>query len=174
MTHLELLLSDDTDTDMDTDVGLDDGTAVGLAPVTVVVADDHPLFRRGVARAVQRHPGLKLLAEAADGREALELIDALEPDVALLDHRMPGMTGVEVCAALHARETPPGTAVLLLSAFEDGAIVADAVRCGAAGYVGKTETLDGVCAAVEEVGRGGLAFTERTTAAFNGALRSIR
>jgi len=156
---------------------LTDGTAApteapdAFAPVTVLIADDHPLFRRGMARAVARHPGLRLVAEAQDGREALELIDALEPDVAVLDHRMPGLTGVEVCAALAAREDPPPTATLLLSAFEDGEVVADAVRCGAAGYVGKTEPQSVVCRAIEDVGRGGIAFTERTTAGFNRALR---
>ncbi len=143
----------------------------GPEPVTVLIADDHPLFRRGIARAVARQPGLKLVAEAQDGREALELIDALEPDIAVLDHRMPELTGVEVCAALGAREAPPPTALLLLSAFEDGEIVADAVRCGAAGYVGKSESQGTICRAIEEVGRGGIAFTERTTAGFNRALR---
>jgi DNA-binding NarL/FixJ family response regulator len=72
---------------------------------------------------------------------------------------------------LHSREETPGTAVLLLSAFEDGEIVADAVRCGAAGYLGKAESQARVCAAIEEVGRGGMAFTDRTTAGFNRALR---
>ncbi len=155
------------------DVAPDDGLAAALAdlePVTVLIADDHPLFRRGKARAITRAPGLRLVAEAADGREALELLEAIEPDVAVLDHRMPGLTGVEVCAALHARATPPATAVLLLSAFEDGSIVAEAVRCGAAGYVGKTESQGAICRAIEEVGRGGIAFTDRTAAGFNRAL----
>jgi two-component system nitrate/nitrite response regulator NarL len=140
-------------------------------PVTVVLADDHALFRRGMARAIERHPNLRLVAQAGDGREALELVEALQPDVAVLDHRMPHLTGVEVCARLHDAPEPPATAVLLLSAFEDGDIVADAVRCGAAGYVGKTESQRDVCRAIEDVGRGGLAFTERTTAGFNRATR---
>ncbi len=141
------------------------------APVTVVLADDHPLFRRSMARAIAGHPGLRLLAEAGDGHAALELVEALRPDVAVLDHRMPGLTGVEVCARLNDAAEPPATAVLLLSAFEDGEIVADAVRCGAAGYVGKTESRRQVCQAVVEVGRGGVAFTDRTVLGFNRATR---
>ena len=140
-------------------------------PLTVLVADDHPLFRGGIARAIARHPMLRLVAEAQDGAQAVELIDALEPDVAVLDHRMPAMTGVEVCALMHAREEPPGTALLLLSAFEDGEIVAAAVGAGAAGYVGKTASQAEICEAIEQVGRGGIAFTRRTTEGFNRALR---
>jgi DNA-binding NarL/FixJ family response regulator len=128
----------------------------------VVVADDHPLYRRTICRAIEQHPGLTLVGEAADGHEALELIDALEPDVAVLDHRMPGMTGAEVCAALQARQEAPVTALLLLSAFEDGELVWGAVSGGAAGYLDKGASQADICRAVERVGRGGIAFTERT------------
>ena len=106
-------------------------------PLRVLVADDHPLFRRGVARTVQRRAGLELVAEAADGRQALELIDALQPDVAVLDLRMPRLTGLDVCAELRARPAPPPTRVLILSAFEDAALVWDALSAGASGFVGK-------------------------------------
>jgi two-component system nitrate/nitrite response regulator NarL len=140
-------------------------------PLTVVIADDHDRFRTGIARAIGRRSDLRLLAEARDGDEALDLVRALRPDVAVLDHRMPGLTGVEVCAALQDDEDLAGTAVLLLSAFEDGEIVADAVRCGAAGYVGKTESHRRICDAIAEVGGGGIAFTDRTAAGFNRALR---
>ena len=102
-------------------------------PLRVLVADDHPLFRRGVARTVQRRAGLELVAEAADGRQALELIDALRPDVAVLDLRMPRLTGLDVCAELRARPAPPPTRVLILSAFEDAALVWDALSAGRVG-----------------------------------------
>ena len=142
-----------------------------LEPLTVLVADDHPLFRRGIARAIARDTGLTLVAEAQDGREALELIEALRPDVAVLDHRMPELTGVEVCAELRARELAPDTAVLLLSAFEDADIVADAVAAGAGGYVGKTASQAEICAAIERIGRGGIAYTERTAEGVERAFR---
>lgn len=139
-------------------------------PLRVLVADDHPLFRRGVARAIARHPGLTLVAEAQDGREAVELIDALEPDVAVLDQRMPGLTGTEVVAELHARPEPPATALLLLSAFEDAELVAGAVRAGAGGYVGKTASQGAICEAILRAGAGELVFDDAALPAVNRVL----
>lgn len=133
-------------------------------PVTVLIADDHPLFRRGVARAIGRHPALELVAEATDGREALALIAAMRPDVAVLDHRMPGLSGVEVSAQLRLQPESSRTAIVLLSAFEDAEIVAAAIGAGASGYLGKTASPAEICAAVECVGRGGMAFATPTPA----------
>jgi two-component system nitrate/nitrite response regulator NarL len=132
----------------------------GDAPLKVVIADDHPLFRRGLARTIHRSPAFELVGEAADGREALELIDALEPDVAVLDHRMPELSGAEVCARLRVRPAAGRTRVLLLSAFEDADIVASAVASGAAGYVGKSASQGDICLAIERVGRGGIAYLD--------------
>jgi two-component system nitrate/nitrite response regulator NarL len=122
--------------------------------VTVLIADDHPLFRRGLAAAVRRDPALELVGEAVDGPEALELVKALDPDVAVLDYRMPGLTGVEVCVRLRGART----AVLLLSAFEDGDLVTAALGAGAAGYVGKSASQWKICDAIGRVARGGIAF----------------
>ena len=134
----------------------------GTAVLRVLVADDHPLFRQAVCGAIARHEGLELVGEAGDGEEALELIDALHPDVAVLDYRMPGLTGAEVCEALQSREDRPETSLLLLSAFEDGELVWGAVSSGAAGYIGKGATQAEICEAIEQVGRGGIAFTDAT------------
>jgi two-component system nitrate/nitrite response regulator NarL len=142
------------------------------APLKVLIADDHPLFRRGIARAIQRHPGLDLVGEATDGREALALIAALAPDVAVLDHRMPELSGVEVCAQLALRPDPSMTAVLLLSAFEDAEIVAAAVRAGAAGYVAKTASQAEICTAIERAGTGGVAFSDSALTGVHRALRA--
>jgi two-component system nitrate/nitrite response regulator NarL len=131
-------------------------------PLTVLIADDHPLFRRGVARAIRRHPGLTLVGEATDGREALALIAALNPDVAVLDHRMPELSGVDVCAQLRLRPEPARTAVLLLTAFEHPDIERRAADSGAAGFVGKTASQGEICEAIEIVGRGGVAFAPAT------------
>jgi two-component system nitrate/nitrite response regulator NarL len=139
-------------------------------PLKVVIADDHPLFRRGLARAIHRHSRFELVGEAADGREALALIDALEPDVAVLDHRMPHLSGVEVCAQLGLRAESTRTRVLLLSAFEDPDIVASAVAGGAAGYVGKSAAQGDICLAIERIGRGGIAYTAATSAGLDLAL----
>jgi len=141
---------------------LDRPSGTHTAVLRVIVADDHPLFRQAVCSAIARHPGLALVGEAADGQEALDLIDGLEPDVAILDHRMPGMSGAEVCEALQAREDRPATALLMLSAFEDAELVWGAVSSGAAGYIGKSASQGAICDAIERVGRGGIAFTPTT------------
>lgn len=134
-------------------------------PLRVVIADDHQLYRQAIARAIARHPGLTLIGEAADGDEALGLIAALQPDVAVLDHRMPGLTGTEVSEVLHDHDDPVPTAVLILSAFEDDDLVWNAVGAGASGYIGKSASHDAVCDAILAVGAGGVAYTERTAAA---------
>jgi two-component system nitrate/nitrite response regulator NarL len=128
------------------------------AQLRVLVADDHPLFRRGIARMIERQPGLELVAEACDGHDALELIHVLRPDVAVLDVRMPRLSGIEVCLALQGDPGAPPTALLMLSAFDDAALVWDAIAAGAAGYIGKDAAQADVCAAIQEVGRGGSAY----------------
>ena len=142
---------------------LDRGVGSHTAVLRVVIADDHPLFRQAVRGAIERYPGLVLVGEAEDGRQAIELIDTLEPDVAVLDHRMPGLTGAEVCEVLQRRENPPATALLMLSAFEDADLVWGAVSSGAAGYIGKGASPNAICDAIEQVGRGGIAFTKTTS-----------
>jgi two-component system nitrate/nitrite response regulator NarL len=134
------------------------------APVRVLIADDHPLFRRGIRFSLERRQEIVVVGEADNGEDALRLIEALEPDVAVLDHRMPGLTGAEVCAALAARSDRPATALLLLSAYEDAELVWAAVSAGAAGYVGKSEPAEEICDAVARVGRGGIAYSDRAVA----------
>jgi DNA-binding NarL/FixJ family response regulator len=124
-------------------------------PLRVLVADDHPLFRRGIVRAIERRPGLELAGEAVNGHQALRLIHELKPDVAVLDVRMPGLTGIEVCATLQADPAAPRTALLLLTAFDDDVLVRDAEAAGAAGYLGKDRSQRDVCRAIERVGRAG-------------------
>ena len=142
--------------------GLDGRAGTHTAVLRVVVADDHPLFRQAVCGAINRHPGLTLVGEADDGIDALGLILELEPDVAVLDHRMPGLTGAAVCEVLQTHEPRPATALLVLSAFEDAELVWGAVSNGAAGYIGKGASQSAICDAIERVGRGGIAFTETT------------
>src|SRR5690242_1887850 len=122
------------------------------ARVRVVVADDHPLFRDGIARAVRGRPSLELVGEAADGRAALELSRTLAPDVLLLDTRLPELDGLQVLNALQRERSP--TRVLMFSAFTDGPLVHRAIAAGAAGYLPKSAERDAVCEAIEAVARG--------------------
>ena len=105
------------------------------ARVSVLVADDHPLFRDGIERAVRERPELELVGAAADGREALARIRELQPQVAVLDIRLPELDGLQVLNAL-VRDGVP-TRVLFLSAAGDAEIVYRAIQAGAAGYFRK-------------------------------------
>ena len=121
-------------------------------PTTVLVADDHPLFRDGIARAVGQRADLELVASVADGREALASIREHHPDVAVLDVRMPELDGVAVLKAVQADELE--TRVLLLSAYTDSAIVYAAVTAGAGGYLSKDVDRAAICDAIIAVARG--------------------
>ena len=111
----------------------------------VLIADDHPLFRDGLARAISAR--FELVAQVADGRAALEQIRTLQPDVAVLDLRMPGLSGLQVAARVNTR-------VLILSAATDSALVYAAVAAGAAGYWSKEADRNTICDAIAAVARG--------------------
>ncbi len=116
------------------------------AMVTVVVGDDHPMYRDGVVRALKESGRIQVVAEVGDGRAALAAIREHSPAVALLDYRMPELDGLEVVHAV-ARDGL-STHVLLLSATEDPATVYEALAAGAAGYLTKESDRDEIVAAV--------------------------
>jgi two-component system nitrate/nitrite response regulator NarL len=108
------------------------------ARARVVVADDHPLYRAGLSRALTGSGVIEVVGEAATGPEALETITRQRPDVALLDLHMPGLDGSQVAAAV--LRDGLATRVLIVSAFDDPAQVFDALEQGAAGFVHKEST----------------------------------
>ena len=116
------------------------------AMVTVVVGDDHPMYRDGVVRALKESGRIQVVAEVGDGRAALAAIREHSPAVALLDYRMPELDGLEVVHAV-ARDGL-STHVLLPSATEDPATVYEALAAGAAGYLTKESDRDEIVAAV--------------------------
>lgn len=120
--------------------------------VRVVVAEDHPMFRDGVVRALTASGSVEVVGEAEDGMTALQLIKAHQPDVALLDFRMPGMDGAQVAAAVRRDELP--TRVLLVSAHDESAIVYQALQAGAAGFLPKESTRTEIVNAVLDCAKG--------------------
>jgi two-component system, NarL family, nitrate/nitrite response regulator NarL len=120
--------------------------------VRVVVGDDHPMFREGVVRALVSSGEIDVVAQAEDGSQALELIRTHQPQVALLDYRMPGMDGAEVAAAVNRDEL--STRVLLVSAHDESAIVYKALQEGAAGFLPKESTRSELVAAVLRCAKG--------------------
>ncbi|GAA2775906.1 response regulator transcription factor [Streptomyces rameus] len=122
------------------------------ARITVVIADDHPLFREGISRALQLSGFIDVVAEAENGREALDIIRREEPEVAVLDLRMPDLDGIAVLHALVRDHAP--TRVLLLSAFTDSSSVYRAIEEGAAGFLTKDSKRSEVVEAVRAISRG--------------------
>lgn len=120
--------------------------------VRVVVGDDHPMFREGVVRALLSSGSIDVIAEADDGTAALAAIREHQPQVALLDYRMPGMDGAAVAAAVQRDVLP--TRVLLLSAHDEPAIVYQALQNGAAGFLPKESTRTELIAAVLDCAKG--------------------
>jgi two-component system nitrate/nitrite response regulator NarL len=120
--------------------------------VRVVVADDHPLYREGVVRALTASGQVEVVAEAGDGRTALAEIQEHSPEVALLDYKLPDLDGVAVVHAV--TRDGLGTRVLLLSAFTDSGLVYEALQTGAAGYLPKEAKREQIVDAVLACARG--------------------
>jgi two-component system nitrate/nitrite response regulator NarL len=124
----------------------------GNRRISVLIADDHPLFREAIARVIAERPDLELVAEASDGRAALEKIRELTPDVAVIDVRMPQLDGSDVLVAL--RDEGLRTNVVFLSAFLDPKTVYDAVAAGANAYLSKEAETDEIVTAILAAARG--------------------
>jgi two-component system nitrate/nitrite response regulator NarL len=124
----------------------------GQKRVTVVVADDHPFYREGVVRALLASGQIEILAEAEDGRSALDEIQQHQPDVALLDYKLPELDGVAVTNAVVREQL--ATRVLLVSAFADSGVVYKALETGAAGFVSKEARREQIVDAVLACARG--------------------
>jgi DNA-binding NarL/FixJ family response regulator len=121
-------------------------------PARLLLADDHTLVRSGLRRILDAEPGLEVVAEAADGAEAVEQALARELDLAVLDVSMPRMTGLQ--AARRIREQRPQLQVLILSMHDNEEFFFEALRAGAAGYVLKTAAERDLAAACRAAVRG--------------------
>jgi two-component system nitrate/nitrite response regulator NarL len=124
--------------------------------VRVIVADDHPLYRDGITRAIKQRPDLELVGECGDGRDALAMIQELQPRVAELDMNLPSLTAVQIAIAVS--DTGASTRVLVLTAYAESELVYKSIAAGARGYLLKDATRDAVCDAIARVARGGTAF----------------
>lgn len=137
--------------------------------IRILVADDHAVVREGIRSMLENTPGLTVVAEASDGREALDLIERETFDVAVLDITMPGMTGLEVVSAIRGRGSRPG--VLILSMHDHPEYVLEAVRAGADGYLLKSAGPAEVRRAVQAIANGEQVFGAEITRRLGAALR---
>lgn len=120
--------------------------------IRVLLVDDHPVVRAGLAVALSRDSALEVVGEAGDGIEALQLVSELTPDVVLMDMRLPRLDGIQ--ATREIRNAHPGVAVIILSAFDNEAYVTQAKGAGAAGYLTKDAPGAFICHTIKAVHRG--------------------
>ncbi|MCP3822050.1 response regulator transcription factor [Streptomyces sp. A3M-1-3] len=133
--------------------------------IRVLLADDQALLRATFRLLVDSADDMEVVAEAADGREAVERVRAARPDVVIMDIRMPGMDGIAATAAICGDDDLAGTRVLILTTFEMDAYVAEALRAGASGFLGKGIGADALLAAVRTVAAGDALLSPTATRA---------
>ncbi len=120
--------------------------------IRVVVVDDHPIVREGIRLMLATSDDLDLVGDAADGATALRMVEELQPDVVLLDMRMPGMSGLEVLETL--RKTWPQIAVLILTTYNEDELIVRGFQAGASGYLLKEGSLEALFHALRAVAHG--------------------
>src|SRR5215216_2632185 len=145
--------------------------------VRVLIAEDHPLFREGMRGRLERVADITVVGEAASGEEAVELAGNLEPDVILMDIKMPGLNGIEATREILRSSPRGGVGVLVLSMFEDDDSVFAAMRAGARGYLLKDSGGEGVVHAIRAVASGeavfGAGVAERIMSFFSSPRSSV-
>src|SRR5580700_11876565 len=104
-----------------------------MKPIRILLADDHTLMRRGLRLLLESQPEFTVVAEAADGRQAVEQAEATNPDVVVLDIAMPNLNGIEAAQRIISQR--PGTSIVFLSMHSDEGYVLRALKVGAKGYL---------------------------------------
>jgi DNA-binding NarL/FixJ family response regulator len=144
-----------------------------VTDLRVLIADDHPIFREGLATALASLNGVEIVGQVANGAEAVDAVATLGPDIVLMDLHMPELSGIEATRRIVAES--PGTAVLVLTMLEDDDSVMTAMRAGARGYLVKGAERDDIARALDAVARGevifGSAVAERALASITSAPR---
>ncbi len=122
--------------------------------IRVLIADDHAIVRSGLRALMNSEPEMQLVGEASGGYEAIHLVEELQPDVLVLDLNMPDLDGIAVTSKL--KPSFPNLHILILTVYEDEALLREAIRAGAEGYVLKRATESELIAAIQTVLRGDL------------------
>jgi DNA-binding NarL/FixJ family response regulator len=129
-------------------------------PTRVIIADDHPVYREGLARLLGDIGGFDVVGLAADGREAVTLALSARPDVVVMDLRMPALDGVEATRQITTHDR--GIGVVVLTMFDDDELLDAAVRAGARGYLLKDDDDDQIARVIHGIARGEAIFGPRT------------
>ncbi len=128
-----------------------------MKPIRIVLADDHTVVRKGLRLLLDSQPGLSVVADAADGREAVAMAEELSPDVVVMDIAMPKLNGIEAARQISA--TRPNAAIVFLSMHSDEAYVLKALKAGARGYILKDSAEHDLINAVKTVHEGKAFFS---------------
>lgn len=134
-----------------------------MAPIRVILADDHVVVRIGIRNLLSRSPDISVIGEASNGVEAIQLVNELTPDVLLLDMEMPELDGVEVARRL--RTAKSSVKILALSAYNDKQYILSMFDQGASGYLTKDEAPEKIIEAVRGVANGEQGWMSRKVAA---------
>lgn len=132
-------------------------TGAAILKIRVLIVDDHAVLRQALRYMLESQPGLEVVGEASNGREAVELTEKLSPDVVLMDTVMPGLNGIEATRQIRRRQ--PKTKVLMLTGYMEDEHVAGALKAGASGYVIKKSELDELLLGIQAVHRGNPYFS---------------
>lgn len=137
--------------------------------IRLIIIDDHEMVREGLKAMLVTEPDLQIVGDAANGQQALELIEQQRPDIALLDVRLPGMSGIEVCKTVSERY--PDTAVIILTTFTDEDLVARCIQAGARGFIVKDIERFDLKRSIRAVARGEAAIDPKAAVAVLARLR---
>ena len=138
-------------------------TGAKHAAITVFLADDQALIRTAVRELVSHEDGFEVVGEAVDGRDAVQQVRTLRPDIVLMDIRMPVLDGIGATEAICADPDLAGTRVVVLTTFEEDEYVLSALRAGASGFLGKGAEADQLMAAIRTVHQGEALLSPRAT-----------
>lgn len=140
--------------------------------IRVMLVDDQTLVRKGVRSLLELSDEIEVISEAVDGEHAIETLETVQPDVMLLDMRMPGLSGLDVLQELSERKTLPPT--IILTTFDDDQLVLAGIKAGARGYLLKDVSLDELVGAVKTVSQGGSLVKPAITERLLSGLKNMR
>lgn len=129
-----------------------------MEPYRIVLADEHLLFRQGMKRIINAMPEMRVVGEASDGQEAIELVRKLLPDLAILDISMPKLSGIEACREI--RLLFPDVKILVLTMHKDREYLYQAISAGAQGYLLKEDSDEELFAAIGTIRKGAIYVTK--------------
>lgn len=135
------------------------GGGMIVSAIHVLLVDDHPVVREGLRTMLMGEPGIEVVGEASSADEAVRKVGELDPDVVLMDIRMPGVNGIEATRSI--KKAHPTTAVIMLTISDSEIYVVEAIRAGAAGYLTKDCSGELLCHGIKAVADGGTLFRSR-------------